>query len=244
MQTGFILNARKNTIKYVLGIVIFIFFCLFVVAMLDNNEWSEWQLQGETPLCGSGVKVYKKKCSLGGLAKMFGRQCETLIDGDTKTEEYSLGKCPIIGRYVIIERVGDSIPVPVASNDDNAINLADVFITDNNGNNLIDDKSVATTHTAYSMALGASNLLDNNHDTFAHTKRNDLNHSVHWFKIDLQTDKQIGKITLRNRKGTCCKYRLAGVRIRVTDNLNADVYTSPIILPTEAQNVNLAFVVV
>lgn len=188
-------------------------------------SWSEWVLDGPEPTCGAGEKKYTRKCTLNSVIQATTDACKTALTGDdTKTEAYQLAPCPIMGRYIIIER---SVKNPTSDNlSDNLINLAEVYIYDKAGNNLVGSDAVATAGSSFNQFL-PNKIIDKNEDTFAHTLSPSSlsNFSNQWIRIDLKSNKPIHKVVIANRKD-CCKTRLAGLRLRILDSTEKVMFTS------------------
>lgn len=208
-----------------------VLYILYTVMTASTLAWSEWVLQGTIPTCGSGTSVYKRQCTLNSLAQSTIDACVVAFGGsDTKSETYSLAnKCPIAGRYVILERNSTSSQ---SGGDGDVLNIAEIKVYDLTGNNLIVSGVTAAAGSNYSTSsFPASNLIDNKLDNFAHTSASDK--SKNWFKIDLGSDKIIGKIEIYNRKN-CCWARTAGARVRITDSAGVTTFTSPDVTAAQA----------
>lgn len=128
------------------------------------------------------------------------------------------------GRYILVERVGP------ATQGYQSIAFEDLKVLDGDGVSLLTN-ATATSGSVYSANVGsASNLIDTAAGTIAHTA--DLygsDYSNAWFKVDLGSEKKIAKIILKNRAESGLHYRAVGVRVRVTDAANKDVFKGPTI---------------
>ncbi len=227
------LSTNQKIGAGVLAVVVFIVVVLYVT---DSGDWSEWTLVGDAPTCGHGTKKYVKKCTIGSIARMLGKKCSELAGGDSKTEVYDLAPCPVVGRYIWLERVAASHEAATA--DDNTINLAEVNVIGANDRSLIDANTVATSGSMHNASHDALKLIDSKPATFAHTKAADdaSDFSQQWFKIDLGSDRVIKSIELVNRiQGW--KYKLSGMRLRIQNSAGVDVFAGPEITESNVPNV-------
>jgi len=180
------------------------------------GEWGEWKLiPSTTPKCGTGLQSYARTC--------IGEGC---VGDDKKTESYDTGiGCPIYGRYVILERIQDSIDAGYGGQ---IINVQEINVYSPSGENLIGSTAIATAGSEYPNWISRTGyVIDGNLDTIASTDVTS-DHSKAWFKIDMGADVNIGAVRIVNRRD-CCRGRLVGTRIRVLNAAEDVVYTSPMI---------------
>jgi hypothetical protein len=128
----------------------------------------------------------------------------------------------VYGQFVRIYRKSPSGSVGV---DANVVNLAEIRIKDTSGASLMSG-ATATAGSVYSPSFPASNLIDGNDATFAHTISNGPADTA-WVEINLGSDKPIGSIEITNRKD-CCGDRSIGLGISVTDSHKKEVYSTTI----------------
>jgi hypothetical protein len=193
----------------------------------DTYSWSEWVLDGKAPNCGNGVNKYTRSCTLNSVIQGTSAMCKSILGGDAiKTENYAFSvKCPVVGRYVIIERVA-------LFDIESPINLAEVVVLDHNGVNLINSKSTVTAGSVFNP-YGAKNLIDKDFLNFAHTLPG--NNTKQWFQIDLGAESKISAVEIYNRVD-CCKARAAGLRVRIQNNMKFDVFTSPTLTQSQSES--------
>ncbi len=207
-----------------LGITLFIgLIVVGLIIILSDVSWSEWVLQGPTPTCGSGVKTYKRQCTGNSLVKLF----KTCVGEDSKTEEYKFDLlCPVIGRYVILERVG-----PSNQNQPNVINIADIYISDGKTNHTGLTATTGGDHPSHPV----TNLFDDKENTIWQTAESLTELKGNWVKVDLGADKEIRSVLIINRKD-CCLKRLIGTRIRIENSAGLNMFVSD---PVTENNLNI-----
>jgi hypothetical protein len=223
-------NVQKKGIPlyaYIFGILVLLVIAVVIYGIFwDTSEWGEWVLEGAEPTCGFGLKKYVRICNLGSIASMIGKKC-SLAGGleDIKEEAFNIPGCAL-GRYVILERVADS--VAGARGDDNALNIREIIVKSPNGTNLIVPGTTAEAGSIYSDEFLPKKLIDGDLTTLAHTGGIDSEMDSQWFKVDLGADQSIGSVEIYNRK-ECCQTRINGTRVRIVNSVGVDVFVSPVI---------------
>jgi hypothetical protein len=152
----------------------------------------------------------------------------------------SLGSNPIDTSYTpkqrdVISGVPSPTPPPVVtaryirfqygnSNNGNArtLNLAGIKVYSSASGSDIITSSMATSSLDLVPGYSGSNLLDNNDSTYYHSNGAS---EYPWVQIDLGSNTAIYKVEIKNRVD-CCKGRIAGVQMTLTDSSNNLVYTS------------------
>jgi hypothetical protein len=220
---------NKQTILYIAAaiVTIIVVVVILVIGFTDSGKWSEWTPIEPEKTCGAGVQRFKRSCSIGSIARAFGRTCADASGlSDTKTETYRFNnQCPPagkVGRFVIIERMVDLSPIK--SSDDNALNIAEISVLGVDGD--LTKNATAISGSTKDDSHGASNLLDGSVDTFAFTDAG-KGRENQWFKIDLGENKDIRFIKITNR-ADCCKHRSLGARLRVQNDAGVNVFLTPL----------------
>jgi hypothetical protein len=117
----------------------------------------------------------------------------------------------IVGRYVTLKRTDGKA---------NYLNIAEIQIFDPSGNKYT--PTGASLSTDYDAAnYPAAKLIDGNLNNFAHTQST----ADAWMKVDLGSDKTIGKIIVNNR-ADCCQDRVIGSTVIVTKSDGTQTYSS------------------
>ncbi len=216
------------------AITLYILYLVYIFMASPTITWSEWVIQGSEPTCGSGVSTYKRQCTVNSVVQATIDTCVKSLSGsDTKQVEYNFAnKCPVIGRYIILERNNIS---GQSGSDKDVLNIAEIKAYDLSGNNLIVPGVLASAGSLLSPIYPASNLIDGNLNNFAHTVGSDK--AKNWFQIDLGVDKVIGKVDIYNRKD-CCQGRVVGARIRIVNSSGYTTFTSPDITANQANNIS------
>lgn len=115
-----------------------------------------------------------------------------------------------VGRYVKLQ----------ASKED-YMNISEVQVFDSAGTDVARGKPVTMSSIYNNSQYGpGANLVDGYSGTFAHT-----NNDMGWIQIDLGSNIQLSKITVRNRQD-CCQDRLIGTVVLIFDASNNKIFES------------------
>lgn len=229
----------KTILAYIVVIVILILLWNY---LSPKTGWQEWVPEGPEPTCGSGVRTYRRKCTINGIVQSTIDACRKLDPtsaSDTKEVTYVLPvPCTVKGRYIRLERSQSSGQVGI---DANVISVGEIVAYDAKGND-ITVGAIAKSPTQY-VGYPPSNVIDKNDDTFSHTASGIEDFANIWLEIDLGQDKDIAKLKLVNRKD-CCQERLVGTQIRISDASGKVVYISPVISLDDSKKSLLEFMLV
>jgi len=115
----------------------------------------------------------------------------------------------VTGRYVTVKRTDTQTQI---------INISEIVIYDSSGNKIT--PIGASLSTTYNPDFPASKLIDGS-SSFASTVAG----PNEWMKIDLGSDKQIGKVVITNRVD-CCQDRIVGCSLIITKGDSTQTYLS------------------